>query len=58
MPVASYYGGHGRKVMRDMKKRYGKEHGKEVFYATLNKREQEKKRKKHHPGMEGLKAAR
>jgi len=28
----------GRKVMKNMKKEYGAEKGKSVFYATMNKR--------------------
>jgi hypothetical protein len=39
MPISAYYGGHGEKVMANMKKRYG-ERGKRVFYATANKRGQ------------------
>ena len=38
MPLSKYYGGHGTKVMGNMKKQYGKEKGKQVFYATANKR--------------------
>lgn len=38
MPVEKYYGGHGEKVMRNMKKQYGEKKGKSVFYATTNKR--------------------
>lgn len=38
MPLDKYYGGHGRKVMRKMKARYGSEKGERVFYATANKR--------------------
>jgi hypothetical protein len=38
MPVSEYYGGHGRKVMREMKERYGSKRGERVFYATANKR--------------------
>ena len=38
MPVDKYYGGHGEKVMKSMKKQYGEEKGKKVFYATENKR--------------------
>lgn len=38
MPVSKYYGGHGEKVMRSMKKQYGEKKGKQVFYATANKR--------------------
>lgn len=37
MPVSEYYKGSGRKVMRSMKKSYGPETGKRVFYATANK---------------------
>lgn len=35
-PISKYYSGHGEKVAKDMKKRYGKR-WKEVFYATANK---------------------
>jgi len=38
MPVSEYYKGEGSKVMRSMKKRYGKKSGERVFYATANKR--------------------
>lgn len=38
MPLSEYYGGHGEKVMRSMKKQYGDKKGKQVFYATANKR--------------------
>jgi len=38
MPLSKYYGGSGEKVMSSMKKRYGSKKGKEVFYATANKR--------------------
>ena len=37
MPVSRYYKGHGRKVMRSMKSRYGSKQGRSVFYATVNK---------------------
>jgi hypothetical protein len=36
MPVKSYYKGHGRKVMRSMKKKYGSKQGASIFYATVN----------------------
>lgn len=42
MPVGAYYGGHGKKVMRNMKKLYGAKKGKSVFYATANKRRKDK----------------
>lgn len=38
MPLSKYYGGHGEKVMANMKKEYGEKKGKQVFYATANKR--------------------
>lgn len=51
MPLSKHYGGRGEAVMRSMKKRYGAKKGKEVFYATENKRKQLRKallsRKRH-----------
>jgi hypothetical protein len=38
MPVSKYFKGHGEKVMSNMKKQYGPEKGKQVFYATANKK--------------------
>lgn len=38
MPVGKYFEGKGEKVMRDMTSRYGAKKGKQVFYATANKR--------------------
>lgn len=38
MPEGSYFKGHGDSVMASMRKRYGSKKGKEVFYATANKR--------------------
>lgn len=43
MPLSKHYGGHGAKVMRAMKSRYGEEKGERVFYATENKRKKERK---------------
>ena len=43
MPLSKHYSGHGEEVMRAMQKKYGKEKGKEVFYATENKRKKKKK---------------
>lgn len=37
MPIRDYFKGDGKKVMKSMKKQYGKKKGKEVFYATANK---------------------
>jgi len=38
MPVSEYYKGHGLKVMESMLKQYGSKKGKQVFYATANKK--------------------
>jgi hypothetical protein len=38
MPLDRYYDGKGKKVMAEMKRQYGAEKGKRVFYATENKR--------------------
>jgi len=43
MPLSKYFKGKGEKVMSNMKKEYGEEKGKSVFYATVNKN-----KKKHH----------
>lgn len=53
MPLDKYFAGNGEKVMRDMMRRYGAKKGKEVFYASVQKR----KRKKAHRG-EALKRMR
>lgn len=37
MPLSKHFGGHGEKVMRNMKKEYGSKKGEKVFYATDNK---------------------
>lgn len=52
MPIEKYFEGHGDKVARSMKKKYGKR-WKEVFYATANKKgmnPEAKKRIKHSLG--------
>lgn len=38
MPIENYFGGKGLDVMKNMTKEYGEDKGKQVFYATLNKR--------------------
>lgn len=38
MPLSHYYDGKGEKVMSAMQKQYGEKKGKEVFYATANKK--------------------
>jgi len=38
MPISSYFGGHGSEVMNNMTKEYGAKKGKQVFYATANKK--------------------
>jgi hypothetical protein len=37
MPISKYFKGSGSKVMSNMKKQYGSDEGKKVFYATANK---------------------
>lgn len=37
MPISAYYKGSGLKVMESMMSRYGKDKGKQVFYAKANK---------------------
>ena len=45
MPRSQHYGGHGNEVYASMNKTYGDtETTKRVFYATENKRKNEKKR--------------
>lgn len=45
MPISKLFGGHGSKVMANMKEEYyGEKKGKQVFYATENK----------HKGIGGL----
>jgi len=41
MPISKYFGGHGSEVMSNMKKSYGPEKAKRVFYATANKRKKQ-----------------
>lgn len=45
MPLGKHFGGHGEKVMKNMKEEYGEKKGKQVFYATENKRKSEGKKK-------------
>ena len=42
MPLSEHYGGKGAKIMSAMKNKYGSEKGKQVFYATENKRKKKK----------------
>lgn len=49
MPVSEYYKGSGDKVMRSMQSRYGDKKGKQVFYATANKRNMNRPGKKNSP---------
>lgn len=43
MPLDEEYGGKGPKVMDKMISQYGAKKGKQVYYATLNKRGELKK---------------
>ena len=50
MPLNKYFKGKGESVMSSMTKKYGPKHGKEVFYATSNKKglgPSDKIKKKH-----------
>ena len=38
MPINEYYKGYGSEVMENMTKQYGSKKGKQVFYATANKK--------------------
>ena len=38
MPLSKYFKGKGEKVMKAMKEQYGEKKGKQVFYATSNKK--------------------
>jgi len=38
MSISDYFKGSGSKVKRKMEEKYGKKKGKQVFYATANKR--------------------
>ena len=49
MPINAYYKGHGEEVMSKMKKEYGDEAGKRVFYATANKKKLKPKSSSKHP---------
>ena len=53
MPTSEYFAGHGRKVMSSMRKQYGEKKGKQVFYATANK----KKQNPEHKALKGLRSA-
>ena len=47
MPISKYFSGHGEEVMANMMKEYGEKKGKQVFYATANKRKKTAKKKSH-----------
>lgn len=57
MPLSKYFKGSGEKVMSSMKKEYGEEKGKQVFYATANKhkKDSEKGESKKHEKKESKK---
>jgi len=40
VPISRYFQGHGDKVYKAMQREYGASKGKQVFYATANKRKQ------------------
>ena len=43
MPISRYFKGHGEEVMSNMTKEYGAKKGKQVFYATANKKKMKSK---------------
>jgi hypothetical protein len=45
MPVSKYFKGKGLQVMENMMREYGSKKGKQVFYATANKKGQKPKGK-------------
>jgi hypothetical protein len=45
VPINKYFSGHGTEVMKKMLESYGKKKGKQVFYATANKKDQKPKGK-------------
>ena len=52
MPISEYFGGHGKKVMAEMRKKHGKR-AEEVFYRTANKKGMMKPRS-HMPAGAGM----
>ncbi len=46
MPLNKYYKGKGDKVMGALRKEYGPEKGKQVFYAMANKKKSNKPKQK------------
>ncbi len=45
MPLSKYFKGKGEKVMGALRKTYGPEEGKHVFYALANKKKAKDKKK-------------
>jgi hypothetical protein len=43
MPLSKYFSGHGEKVMKNTKKKYGEDKAESVFYATANKKKKHEK---------------
>ncbi len=43
MPLSKYFKGKGEKVMGSLRKQYGPEKGKKVFYALANKKKKNDK---------------
>lgn len=54
MPISEYFNGNGRKVMKNMTKEYGAKKGKQVFYATANKKHETASSHKKHKGLAGV----
>jgi hypothetical protein len=43
MPIEREFGGHGRRVMAQLKSKHGSEEGERIFFATLNKRKKKRR---------------
>jgi hypothetical protein len=56
MPINKYFGGHGSEVMSDMTSKHGAKKGKQVFYATANKRKQNPGDVQEHGSLEDITA--
>jgi hypothetical protein len=54
MPIDKYYGGHGDEVMSDMQDKHGAKKGKQIFYATANKKHQNPETSKKHGSLNDI----
>lgn len=54
MPIDKYFGGHGDEVMSDMQGKHGPKKGKQIFYATANKKHQNPETQIKHGSLEDI----